>query len=106
MNRLRAKITESAIQDLNTAARYISKNLMNPQAASDLLDSFDALVLALENTAHVYPFVRDEVAKAAGYRWAEIGNYMVFFRVDNANTTVYIERIAYKKRNWISLLVE
>ena len=97
-------ITQSAHDDLRAAARYIHTTLQNPAAATDLLDAFDSLVGQLEEIADVYPFVRDELAKASGYRWTEIGNYMVFFRIADDDQTVVVERIAYNKRSWASLV--
>ena len=99
-------VTQSAADDLSAAVRYIAKTVQNAQAAANLLDEFDALTQRLKDNAQGYPFVRDEVARAAGYRWAGFGNYMAFFRVEDSNKRVVIDRIAYNKRNWVQLRVE
>ena len=64
-----------------------------------MLDDFDNLAATLEDGAEGFLLVRDEVAAAAGYRWTQLGNYTVFFRCDKDANTVYIERIAYKRRD-------
>ena len=97
-------VTQKASDDLSSAVRYISFSLSNAQAAARLLDSFDQLVQKLEAFASTYPFVREEIAASAGYRWAQFGNYLAFFRVEEATSTVVIDRISYKKRNWKALI--
>ena len=97
-------MTQKASDDLSSAARYMTLSLSNASAARQLLDSFDELVGKLESFAPTYPFVRDEIAASAGYRWAEFGNYMVSFRVDEQSGVVCIDRISYKKRNWAALI--
>ena len=68
------------------------------------MDDFDSLVARLEQGAGAFPFVRDEIARASGYRWSEIGNYMVFFRIAEDDQAVMVERVAYNKMNWIGLI--
>lgn len=104
MSAFRVFVTQKASDDLSAAVRYITFSLSNASAARQLLDSFDELVGKLESFAPTYPFVRDEIAASAGYRWAEFGNYMVFFRVDEQSSVVCIDRISYKKRNWTALI--
>ncbi len=97
-------ITDAALSDLDFAIRYIALTLENPSAAAKMLDNFDNLAATLEDGAEGFPLVRDEVAAAAGYRWTQLGNYMVFFRCDKDANAVYVERIAYKRRDWIALI--
>lgn len=104
MSAFRVSVTQKASDDLSATVWYITLSLSNASAARQLLDSFDELVDKLESFAPTYPFVRDDVATSAGYRWAEFGNYMVFFRVDEQLGVVCIDRISYKKRNWAALI--
>ncbi len=97
-------ITDAALSDLDSAIRYIALTLENPSAAAKMLDDFDNLAATLEDGAEGFLLVRDEVAAAAGYRWTQLGNYMVFFRCDKDANAVYIERIAYKRRDWVALI--
>ena len=106
MRRREVVVTQHAADDLSSAVRYIAKTLLNPQAAEKLLDEFDAMTARLTNEAESYAFVRDEVARASGYRWAEFGNYMAFFRIEEAANRVVIDRVSYNKRDWAKFLVK
>lgn len=97
---------ESAVaaRDLDMAVMYLVDTLKSPSAAKRLLDEYEALISALEETPSVYPLVRDDLLAFCGYRWAKASSYMVFFTVNEDAATVDIHRIAHESRNWVSLL--
>lgn len=99
-------VVESASEarDLDAAVSYLVDALKNPSAAKHLLDEYESLVGALGKTPSFFPFVRDDLLRAAGYRWAQALSYLVFFTVDEENKQVRIERIAHESRNWAALL--
>lgn len=93
-------VTQSAERDLDGIALYLTEQLGNPSAALRMIDGFEALVTSLEETPTAYPYVRDELLMLAGYRWAPVSSYMVFFTFDETAGTVMVERVLHGSRNW------
>lgn len=83
--------------DLNDAVTYISRVLKNPQAAGRLLDNVEAGILKhLENPtfATVYKGRRD---RQTPYYWFAVGNYMVFYVVED--DVMEVRRFLYGARD-------
>ena len=93
-----------ASRDLDMIVAYLVDTLKNAQAARRVLDEYEQLLDALEETPLSYPIVRDDLLAFAGYHWAPVSSYMVFFTVNEKERRVDIHRIAHKSRNWIQLL--
>ena len=100
MRRYSVVVTEAAERDLTGIVDYLSGNLASPAAALGVLDEFERLVGSFEELPHAHATVRDELLALAGYRWAPIGSYMVFFTVDEDTGTVNVERVLHGSRNW------
>ena len=83
--------------DLNDAVTYISRVLKNPQAAERLLDNVEAGILKhLENPtfATAYKGRRD---RQTPYYWFAVGNYMVFYVVED--DVMEVRRFLYGARD-------
>lgn len=104
---MRYAVSESAAaaHDLEGIVSYLAEALKNPAAAKRVLDEYDALLSALEETPAAYPFVRDDLLASVGYRWVRVSSYMAFFTIDGAAAAVNVERIAHESRNWMKLLL-
>ena len=96
--------SDHAARDLNLIVAYLVDTLKSPQAARNVLDDYETLLDALEETPTVYPLVRDELLAFAGYHWAPVSSYMVFFTIHEQEECVVIQRIAHSSRNWTQLL--
>lgn len=109
----------AAAHDLDAIIAYHVDTLKSPRAAKRVLDEYEQLIDTLEQTPWAFPLVRDELMSFAGYRWASVSSYMVFFTVaendDKKNQgeqnavsecegVVSIHRIAHESRNWTRLL--
>ena len=103
---MRYSVFESAhaARDLDMAVSYLLNTLKTKSAATKLLKEYECLLKALEETPTVYPLVRDELLAFAGYHWAPVSSYMVFYTIDEEAREVHIHRIAHGSRNWIQLL--
>lgn len=97
-------ITGKAERDLTEAADYIEFNLLNPQAADDLLDKAEEEISKLAFIPEKFKTVDDPVLAAWGIRLIAIKNYLAFYLIDEKTKTVHIVRFLYGKRNWISIL--
>ena len=98
--------SKEAVRDLDAIIAYLVDTLRSPSAAKRVLDEYEALIEALEQTPWAFPLVRDELMSFAGYRWASVSSYMVFFTIGEGEPEgfVSIHRIAHESRNWMSLL--
>ena len=96
--------SSAAARDLDMIIAYLVDTLKSPSAARRVLNDYSTLLDVLEETPFVYALVRDDLLSFAGYRWAPISSYMVFFTVDEERKTVSIHRIAHESRNWMQLL--
>lgn len=93
-----------ASRDLDMTIAYLVDTLKNPQAAKRVIDEYEKLLGNLEKTPEAYPLVRDDLLAFAGYRWAAVSSYMVFFTVNEDIKRVDIHRITHESRNWVKLI--
>ena len=100
----RIVLTRSALQDIRSAALYISDTLMNKEAANRLLDAVDEKIGALAETPYINPLVRDSFLGSHGVRFQLVQNYMAFYIVHEDIKIVSVIRFQHSRRDWISLL--
>lgn len=98
------KITKEANKDIDDIVSYISKTLKNPIAASNFFDDFEKSCETVAADPEAYEYCRDSRLKQAGYRKIVIKNYIVFYRINKPEKTVYIMRIIYGRRDYINLI--
>lgn len=71
-------LTKTAMQDIRSAALYISDTLMNKEAANRLLDAVDEKIGALAEMPYINPLFRDSFLDSNGLRFQLVNNYMAF----------------------------
>ena len=91
-----------ARHDLDEIFDYIAYELKNPSAAAETVNAILDAAESLEG----FPFVGSPVTgipfSADEYRFLSVRNYLIFYRV--ADTRIFIDRILYKRRDYLSLL--
>ncbi len=96
------RFTPRAVADLDEIKRYISFDLFNPKAATDLLslifDKIGALVAMPQTGARL----RTDIPSLKTYRFIPCKNYLVFYRMEEK--FVSIIRILYARRDYLGLL--
>lgn len=97
-------IHTSARADILNAVKYVSKTLLEPATAHDLLLRFQKEILSLSDMPERYPVVPDKYLASYGLRMTSVGNYLVFFVVRKNERKVDVVRAIYGKRNWIELI--
>ena len=100
----RVTFSEQASDDLDRIIRYICYDLSNPSAASRFYVAVNDKLDLLRGNPYIYPLYHDDKLNALGYRFIIIGNYLLFFLIDNDSAAVSIVRILYGKRNVSSIL--
>ena len=96
------KLSPKAIEDLQEIKSYIENDLQNPLAAKNTLNK----IISTYEDLSLFPEsgipVRKYVSFATDYRFVLANNYSIFYRIEN--NTVFVIRILYSKRDFLSIL--
>ena len=96
-------VTNPAQDDLEEILNYISVDLSAPKSAIEMLNKITSIFENLSINPLMYPLCNIDNLKAKNYRKAVINNYLMFYRVDDKNETIYIMRFIYGRRDYINL---
>lgn len=98
------RINPLALQDLKDIKEYVAAELDNPKAANKIIDR---IIRKYESLAE-YPFLGSELSAKIGinthFRYLVCEKYIVFYKADDKY--VYIYRILYGSRDYISILFD
>ena len=79
--------------------RFLSDELYSPKAADKFYKGVSDKIELLRDNPYLFPLYHDEKLSAEGYRFAVVGNYLIFYVIDDSNSVVTIVRILYRRRN-------
>lgn len=96
------EITFSAEQDLEEIYRYITMQILERQHAKTQCEAFEKAILSLATLPERHSLLQQEELAGLGIRNIPCDNYLIFYKI--VDTTVFILRVLYKKRNWTYLL--
>ena len=96
------KFSPESIYDLKEIKKYISDDLCNEIAASATVTGIVNRIKELSAFPLIGASLSPVVKIETDYRYVVHKNYMVFFRYENS--TVFIVRVLYGKRNYIETL--
>lgn len=97
-------VTNPAQDDLEEILNYISVDLSAPKSAIEMLNKIKSIFENLSINPLMYPLCNIDNLKAKNYRKAVINNYLMFYRIDDKNETIYIMRFIYGRRDYINLI--
>lgn len=97
-------VTEAAHADLDDALGYIAATLSNPVAAASLLVKVDECYAQLRDYPMMFEACRDARLRAVGYRRAVIDNFVLVYRVSEAEEAVFVLRFFYGGRDYEKLI--
>lgn len=92
-------LTKSFENDLDNALSYITTKLLNRIAAKNLLQKTKETINILSDTPSAFPVYHGTSNIKYEYRYILIGNYIIFYRIDEEEKTVYIIRFLYSGQN-------
>ena len=104
MKQYKVLMTEPATDDLQSIARYISDELLEPVIAKKLLGKIKEAVMSLDKLPTRHALVADERLFSLGIRRLIVENYVVFYMISEKDETVTVIRILYARRDWEHLL--
>ncbi|MCI8668987.1 MAG: type II toxin-antitoxin system RelE/ParE family toxin [Lachnospiraceae bacterium] len=96
------KFSLEAITDLQQTKAYIIEELCNEQAAVNTVAKITKRIRMLADFPESGATLSTVIGIETDYRFLVCGNYTVFYRVENS--TVYIVRILYGRRNYVQIL--
>jgi len=98
--------SEQAADDLSGIIIYITEELCNPQAAVQFYTAVDEKRGLLREYPYIFPLYHDEKLGAEGIRSVVVGNFLMFYVVDDEKSVVSIVRILYGRRDIPSVFEE
>lgn len=96
--------SKEAHRDIDEIAGYIALELKDVQAAKGFLDDVEKSYRNAAGNPHMYSLCADERLQREGYRKIPIKNYLVLYRVDEAQKTVFIVSVIYGARDYTKLI--
>ena len=97
-------LTQSFRNDLDNALQYITTKLLTHIAATNLLKKTKETINMLSDTPAAFPVYHGTSNNKYEYRHIIVGNYIIFYRIEESAKTVYIMRFLYSGRNIEKLL--
>jgi len=86
---------DRAYRDLDGIYEYISKTLMEPAVALNIVDDIETALLSLDIMPHRCPERKIGAYANKGYRQLFVGNYTIIFRIDEDKKLVMVVTIRY-----------
>ena len=96
--------SQTAENDLMDIYLYVKNQLLEPKIADILIRKLESEILSLSNMPQRFSLVTDQRLSRLGIRKTIVDNYIVFYLVEEKTNTVYIVRILYARRDWVSIL--
>ncbi len=91
----RRSVSELAHGDLRGIISYVKDTLCAPDAAADFADEVQKCYTRLSENPLMYALCSNERLAKEGYRKAPVKNYLLVFKVDEAQKVVNIYRFFY-----------
>ena len=98
------KLSIKAKDDLKSIVLYIKNNLNEPAIANKYAKIIREEIKTLEYSPQKFAVIDDRSVKDLNFRKLIIKNYIAFYRVNEENKVVNVERILYGASNWINEL--
>ena len=93
-----------AKDDLKSIVLYIKNNLNEPSIANKYAKIIREEIQTLEYSTQKFAIIDDSSVKDLNFRKLIIKNYIAFYRINEENKIVNVERILYGASNWINEL--
>ncbi|SKC57291.1 type II toxin-antitoxin system RelE/ParE family toxin [Maledivibacter halophilus] len=103
-NSYKIKITPKADNDLDEIYGYITNELLNGDAAENLMNKIETSIMRLKQFPFSCSHVEDDVLKDKGYRKLIIKNYIVFYIVDKIEKQVVVMRVLYGPQKYQDII--
>ena len=93
-----------AHSDLDDIVSHIALQLASPIAAANFLDEVEKCYGYLKSNPLMYERCHDAFLEKEGYRKATIKNYVLIYKIDEADRVVIIHRFFYGAQDYVKLI--
>lgn len=100
MNKYEVRLLNRALQDLDDIYGYIARTLAEPGTATELIDILESEILSLEYLPYRCPERRSGAYAKDGYRQLMVKNYIVIYRINEAEKKVIIVTVRYARSSF------
>lgn len=100
MDKYEVRLMNQALQDLDEIYGYIASSLQEPDVATELLDTLESEILSLEYLPYRCSERRTGSFANSGYRQLMVKNYIVIYRIDEAEKQVLIVTVRYARSSF------
>lgn len=99
-----AKITNYAIGQMQEAMIYISKVLQEPAVARKWLTALKREISGLRTLPLRFSLVEEDPWRTSGVRKMPVGNFIVYYWLDEFSKTVWVTDVIYGRRDQLAAL--
>ena len=99
------RYSEQAADDLEEILTYIKDVLFSSQAAYSFYKAVEKKLVQLSDNPYIYPLHHDDTLRQKGFRFTAAGNYLLFYTINDDDSSVNIVRILYGKRDLPSAFI-
>lgn len=100
MDKYEVRLMNQALRDLDDIYAYIAGNLLEPGVAAEMVDALESEILSLEYLPYRCPERRTGFFTNSGYRQLMVKNYIVIYRIDEANKQVLVVTVRYARSSF------
>ena len=96
--------SEKINNDIISTLSYISNVLEAPMAAESHFEELKNKYEKLKENPYIRPLVQDKYLATKGIRFINVKNYILIYKINEENETVFLYRFLYCRRDWINIL--
>lgn len=97
-------VQNAAASDLAGIWEYLAVELKEPETAARILDALDKAVASLRELPERYALLADKLLREKGIHKVPVKNYIVFYKVNEAEKSVAVLRVLHGRRDWEHVL--
>jgi addiction module RelE/StbE family toxin len=90
--------------DIVSALHYIRHILEAPKAAENHFEELKKKYEKLKENPHIRPLVQNKYLATKGIRFIKVKNYILIYKINEENKTVFLYRFIYCRRDWVNIL--
>ena len=95
------EFTEDGTDEIREIYEYISKNLVNEDAAKRLMRKMRKNVMDLAESPKIYAKIKKKDRMKREFRRMVVDNFIVLYTIDENKKTIYISHMYYGRRNYL-----
>ena len=96
--------SEIVNSDIVSTLKYIREALEAPRAAEDHYEEVIRAYEKLQENPFRRPLVQNKYLASKGIRSINVKNYVLFYKINEDDNTVFLYRFLYSRRDWINIL--